>query len=71
MASSAGRAEFGRAPSARTGHRRPQAPAGLLVAGLRLNRAGHRWPQTPARLLIAGLRLNRAGHRWPQTPAGL
>ncbi|PKR42121.1 hypothetical protein CWE27_27600 [Streptomyces sp. EAG2] len=28
----------------------PQAPAGLVVAGLRLDRAGQRWPQTLAGL---------------------
>ncbi len=37
----------------------PQSPAGLLCAGLRLDRAGQRWPQAPAGL--SGSRFLRHG----------
>ncbi|RZE38741.1 hypothetical protein C0Q91_18020 [Streptomyces albidoflavus] len=41
----------------------PQSPAGLLVAGLRPDRAGHRWPQAPAGLWGSRFvrRVGRAG----------
>ncbi|RZD56608.1 hypothetical protein C0Q59_24290 [Streptomyces albidoflavus] len=67
MASCAGRAGLrrglGSAPAFRAPTLRvtdwPQSPAGLLGAGLRLNRAGQRWPQTPAGL--SGSRFLRHG----------